>query len=589
MHISRTPIFRKRARLCLETVLAVLFLQLLGSPACSWAQIRLQKETDQSWKYAIRYKPNFAQADSGKLVFKETRAKPGTILIVGASPNYAFIWRKLAQGKLILGKSYQKVYPLSSTSTLFQSVEIGSGYLKASQSLISKTRYELLEITQPVSGSTDYTSVTYTSADTGNLEETIALVGRAVGGGARSRFSNSTIGYAPASTTFFNAPTLAELSGWALHIAEQPTLHLARFQFSVVEGLKFNGREGVRLSLPVAYQTGPASLLEGYVGYGFLDEKAKYGIHYYRPGIQLGVEKDIEEPGSTQFSGYAPTPLELQHTVWVYRMDDVNKVFAQSTYELAEKALFTAAITAERREVSFRNGAAYPRVFQYVRPNLALARYWGQLREVQPSGRAHILEQPFFTGLSMEAGIPIGVSSATGRAYFARFVARARAVQELSPLSHLSNTLFCGLIAGKPNKSYQIALPGNDISFNSRSEGSFETLPPTTFFTKRSVMLFSSYRIGGVLPPVLPFSPVLVFLHNAGVGEGRIQNRAELAGLYYFYGYYGEIGLGVDDLFRFPIPGISPSVGIALFMRYGGWSATLGNAPVVKFTVRLGS
>jgi hypothetical protein len=127
---------------------------------------------------------------------------------------------------------------------------------------------------------------------------------------------------------------------------------------------------------------------------------------------------------------------------------------------------------------------------------------------------------------------------------------------------------------------------GNGIQFNTVTDATLETLQPTTLLARQSLGVFLSAQKTFSVSSDIPYQPALFAAFNttrAWNATSMLKQKApqSLGGLTVY-----EFGLGINNLFVFPLPVLRPSIGVGYY--YGIYPSALKdlNSGSLKFTLR---
>ena len=358
------------------------------------------------------------------------------------------------------------------------------------------------------------------------------------------------------------------------NLAYTTTLWAGVAGFQMIEVAQFNSHEFVRINLPLIINQDNYRF-EQNIGYGIADKRWKMSA-YFTTAIenwQLGtsIRNDIEEAGNYFF----------QQTI---SPDERLRLFYLSRYDW----LSEAAISARNKKTWISGQAGILRRRYLFADSLSTS---GGFLRVQ-------YELPFSGAY---ADFSNGQHEAFNRQHYLRlstysFVGKGQYFTVLKPIYYLSNNRSAtiqvravadaSLTIGRLSERLAPTISGNGIDFNTVSDATMETLMPTSLAARQSVGLHLTLQKTLSISSDLPYQPSLFIAGNANRVWNAVNLHKIAEPLLLGTATIGEVGVGVRNLFVFPLPVLRPAIGVGYF--YGFYPGSLKdlNSGSLKFTLR---
>jgi hypothetical protein len=126
---------------------------------------------------------------------------------------------------------------------------------------------------------------------------------------------------------------------------------------------------------------------------------------------------------------------------------------------------------------------------------------------------------------------------------------------------------------------------GNGVDFNTVSRGALETLIPGVLAARTTAGVFFTMEKHLLLASESPFQPSpFITLNSVQVVDGYSLTRSQQAAI--GAAWITEVGVGVKNLFVFPLPSLRPSVGLGYFVGFYPSGLADLQSGGLKFTLR---
>lgn len=363
------------------------------------------------------------------------------------------------------------------------------------------------------------------------------------------------------------------LTSFAENLAYSTELWAGAFGLRTVDLVQFNSFEFFRANLPLLYNQRHLRL-EQDIGYGYNDKRWKFatlaetGFGVWQ--FSARVKHEIEE-ANNYFFEETLSPLEKTRTLYLNRYDWVSEAGVGVRHRGLGLAVKAGALQRKFLFDSTTSTGPFLRM-QYELPLAgAYADYSNGHHQVLSAAHYVRLSSYSFWGSGQYVTMVRPVyyfSNAATDAVQVRFIAEGM------------------LTLGKLADRLSPMVSGNGVEFNTVTEGTLESLQPTSLAARRwgGLHLLVSKTVS--VSTEIPYQPSLFVAANADrvwqatnlfeAGKPKAVAAATL----------GEIGFGVRNLFVFPLPVLRPAIGVGYYIGlYPGTVKALDSGSL-KFTLR---
>ena len=358
------------------------------------------------------------------------------------------------------------------------------------------------------------------------------------------------------------------------NLAYGTTAYAGPVGIDVQELALFNSYEFVRLNLPIRIERPDFSLAQN-IGWGYADGRWKLSTQAWTAyqGRQLGLKlrADLDEANG-YFYEDAISPDAPIRNLFLNRFDRV----AEYGIAARQPGLWLTLEAGYRRRRAYFDAnrldhGAYLRASWELPLAGAYADYG--------NGRHVVLTRRHYAKVSAFAYATGGQRFVTVRpVYFLASTPQAAWQGRL-----IVEGQWTG---GRLAHALLPTVAGNGIDFNTVADAALETLTPTSLAARRQAGVHFTLLKRISISPDIPYEPSL-FLATNGVWAAEsytLLDRDKPAAI--GKAALAEVGVGVRNLFIFPLPGLRPAVGFGYFWGFYPRELKALNASSLKFTLR---
>ncbi len=369
-------------------------------------------------------------------------------------------------------------------------------------------------------------------------------------------------------------PGLRGASLFIPNLAYGTTVFAGPLGIDVQELALFNSYEFVRLNLPIRIERPTFSLSQN-IGWGYADGRLKATTQAWRKyqSLQVGLKlkTDLDE-ANNYFYDDAISPDAPIRNLFLNRFDRV----AELGMCLRNPRLWATIEGGYRRRRAYfdANGldhGAYLRASWELPLAGAYANY--------SNGKHLPIARQHYAKVSAFAYAAGGQRFITVRPVY-YLATRPQAVWQGRLIVEGQWT------GGHLPTALLPTIAGNGIEFNTVADAALETLTPTSLAARRQLGAHFTLQKRVSISPDVPYEPSL-FLATNGVWAAESfslldrQNPASIG-----HTALAEVGVGVRNLFIFPLPGLRPAVGFGYFWGFYPAELKALKASSLKFTLR---
>lgn len=342
------------------------------------------------------------------------------------------------------------------------------------------------------------------------------------------------------------------------------------FNLNYVEGLRLG--LGFRTNELFSEQFG----FGGYFGYGFKDDKLKYGVnagYAFKSPIDLTVgasyKKDVLEAGAQFFPfdiiQYSTEPLRKYRLSVMDYYDQIN-VFATARPVKYLQVELGLSYADHKPSYEYRFDEFPDDDFDFAEYSLGLRYAFGE-EYVKTPINTIFLGTPFpILWVNLTRGLPGVLGSDFS---YSRIDAK---IQQTFQFFRFG-TSGIQIAAGYVNRSVPMTklynMKGSLRNFSVVIHNSFETMDYNEFLSDRFFAIFYSHDFGQLYTPSRVFRPNIVMLHNMGYGTlSHPEDHKDFEFKTMEKGYF-ESGIFLKNLIILNLGGLRTGFGLGLFARYG--------------------
>lgn len=346
--------------------------------------------------------------------------------------------------------------------------------------------------------------------------------------------------------------------------------------------INLNYLEGLRLGLGfhTNYKFSPHLRTGGYFGYGFKDQKWKYGadISYkfrnpYELSLGVSVRHDIYEAGAQFFPfdvyQYSSEPLRKYK---LSILDYINESSAYISFRPLKYLRVNTALTIAENLPAYRYQYKdmQSNRFAYTELSAGFRYSFGEQYIKTPSNNLYIGSSYPIFWFNYTRGIndPIW-----GQFSYSRFDFKLQQTFNIFRYGTSGIQLVAGITTGSPPYSKLYNMRGSFREFSVVIHNSFETMRYNEFLSDRFFALFYSHDFGKIYSPNPNFRPNIVMVHNFGFGSLRHPEYQKLIPFKTMQKGFFESGVFLKNLMIINLSGLRTGLGFGVFSRYGPYAA----------------
>lgn len=361
--------------------------------------------------------------------------------------------------------------------------------------------------------------------------------------------------------------------------------------------INYNIVEGLRLGVGfiTTEEASGAFRFEGYGGYGFGDQRFKYGtgLSYYfdrkyRHFIRAAGKNDVYESGRVVFE-QQKEPMFGSESLRKYRISVMDNIIS-GELEMRNRIFKN---TESRINYSYSElSPAYDYAFQGRNNPVYRYSQFGIGLKISPRqtktriGREEIVNQSPLPDVYFQWSYN---GSDLGADYgFNKYEFRLNYQKQILGYGKSSLQVNYGLIDRSVPYHQLFVARGGLRNFSVVYHNTFETMRYNEFASDRYLAIFYSHNFGPLFIPFLDHFPSIEMLHNFGIGS--LNNPEDHEGIDFQIMNRGflESGIFVNDVVLLNASGLKTGIGAGFFYRYGSYQNPLFRDNVVfKFSVNL--
>jgi hypothetical protein len=344
--------------------------------------------------------------------------------------------------------------------------------------------------------------------------------------------------------------------------------------------IDYNGYEGLRLGAGLATndKVSRYGTIGGYVGYGFRDEKVKYGgdltilpLYGRDLHVKFSYANDVDETGGVAFLGQR-RGLFTQDNVrrfYVDRMDRLERMAAEVKVRLGGSVKMWVGTERSQRinDIGYRFARSASDGVTLLQNSFLTGMFTMDLRWAFREKLARLPGRE----VSLGTKYPV-VNISAMRAFKGLWEGeldtwRVNAMVEKTFRIRLVGDLSLRVLAGKADPNAPMPFLYNLRGTNARqglliaADNTFETMRPNEFLADEYITVHLKHSFGTLLVKGKHFHPKPALVSSAAFG--RLSRPEAHRGLFFSpmsEGFF-ESGLRVDDIFA--------NLGLGVFYRYG--------------------
>ncbi|TAE73422.1 MAG: hypothetical protein EAZ85_07045 [Bacteroidetes bacterium] len=384
------------------------------------------------------------------------------------------------------------------------------------------------------------------------------------------------------------------------------------FDLDIDKILKINRYENLRLgagamtsqSFSERFSIGVPYTLGGYVGYGFGDQRIKYGFNFesmveQKKQIKLGIsyQDDLLEPAMINF--LAPRQVMTAQTfrnLLAEKMDRIKSAEIYGSFRAMRGT--TIKTTLLRREINTNydyvfvpkiqnNDVISPNKSFFIQNEIAIQTHFAKNEEYLDIRGQRILNKIELPSASFN----IRIGTLTQGSFTENYTKlEGRFLHKHKFLYHgtLNAEVQTGKIFG--NLPYHFLYNGTGTTgrIYPFTQGFFQTVDIYEFLNSEFLNVFLHHNFGSIIPAKYKtkhFQPELTLYQFFGVGTlSNIKNHTFINTQSMEKGLF-ESGIGIDKLYRYKYINVAYlNLGVGIFGRYGAYSRTQWNE---NFAIKL--
>ena len=376
-------------------------------------------------------------------------------------------------------------------------------------------------------------------------------------------------------------------------------LPISKVSIDLPRLLNFNDVEGTRIGfgLHTNDRFSDKSIIGGYFGYGFKDERLKYGADFAQKigtikniWYKFSFSSDLTEPGGVYFSFD-----KFQYSSEVIRkfrlkiLDITTEVENSILIHPIRYLDFNLGIknSHSRQTYSYSYDNNSSNIFNFSEFKIGFRYAYGEqfhkfLSHKKSLGTLYPIVYFQFTK---------GLNNFFGDYTYNRYDFKIEQNVKVVSLGTTTFQLIGGYVNGNAPYQKLYNMRGSLKSPSIVIHNSFETMRYNEFLSDRYLSLFISHNFGKIQLFHPRVQPSIILLHNVGLGS--LNNKSIHTQLPFTFktmekGYF-ESGTFADNIIVINLAGMHTGFGGGLFYRYGNYASLKASENVVwKFSVNFG-
>jgi len=341
----------------------------------------------------------------------------------------------------------------------------------------------------------------------------------------------------------------------------------------------YNNYEGSRIGLGLYTNEKVSKIVSvgGFAGYGFRDEKLKYGGQlvfdlnkYHELQLKLSYQNNLKEVGSEITNGYSGISLsEYFRSYMGSRFDNDIQKKIELSFRTLRFLKVTTALSLNEFSPTYAYSYKGSNLTHYQADEIQIAAKYAYGEELETFGNQRVVNysgNPIFNltykrGLNLFNKNSYQYNRVEATIDFTAYNGRIGQSNFRLASGFIDSSLPYGLLfTGEGSKSSDVPLLVNNC---------FQTMSPYEFLSDKYVHLFYSHNFGSLLINTKRFKPQFIIVQNSGWGA---LNNASYQGIDFKTKekVYLESGLIINNIIKFNYLNMFYlNFGIGGFYRYG--------------------